>query len=151
MAVKRSQRMKLVLQLAERAEEAAAQQLQLSREQLQEAEQQLQQVTEYQLEYQAQINAKLKPKHVAEMINDREFLQQLGDVEMAQQHKRRQLQQFSEQALKQWQGLYQRRKNIESLIQRLQTSENLILEKQLQKQLDELTSLNRTNSNGFLR
>jgi len=141
MAVKRAQRMKLVLQLAERAERDAADALQQYREKLQQAEAQLQQVADYQAEYIGKLNKKKTPKNAAEMLNDRQFLQQLSEAQQAQQERFTQLERQQPHFLSNWQTLYQRRKNIEKLIARLHKSEDQVAEKQLQKEMDELAML----------
>jgi len=147
MAVKRAQRMKLVLQLAERAEQAAADALQQYREKLQQAQAQLQQVADYQAEYVTQLNQKKSPKNAAEMLNDRQFLQQLSEAEQAQQERFTQLEQQQPHFLSSWRALYQRRKNIEKLIVRLRKSDDQLAEKQLQKEMDELAMLAQQRSN----
>jgi len=147
MAVKRAQRMKLVLQLAERAEQAAADALQQYREKLQQAQAQLQQVADYQAEYVTQLNQKTSPKNAAEMLNDRQFLQQLSEAEQAQRERFTQLEQQQPHFLSNWRALYQRRKNIEKLIVRLRKSDDQLAEKQLQKEMDELAMLAQQRSN----
>ena len=139
----RSQRMKVVLQLAERAEEAAATTLQSSRQQLQQAEEQLQQIEDYQQHYIQELNAQNGRVSVQTLMNDRQFLQQLTGISATQRQQIEQLQQQEGQCLHNWQLCYQRRQNIENLIERLQQAENLDEEKRLQKQLDELSSLMR--------
>jgi len=147
MAVKRAERMKLVLQLAERAEQEAADALQQYREKLQQAEAQLQQVAEYQAEYVDQLNQKKSPKNASEMLNDRQFLQQLSEAEQAQKERFTQLEQQQPHFLSNWQTLYYRRKNIEKLIVRLKKSEDTTTEKLLQKEMDELATLAQQRSN----
>lgn len=147
MAVKRAQRMKLVLQLAERAESDAADALQQYRDKLEQAKAQLQQVADYQSEYIDKLNQKKAPRNGAEMLNDRQFLQQLSEAEQAQQERFQQLEQQQPHFLSNWQALYQRRKNIEKLIARLNKSEDQATEKQLQKEMDELAMLAQQRSN----
>lgn len=141
MAIKRSQRMIVVLQMAERAEEAAAKQLEQSRAQVAQAQQQLQQVEEYQQEYVQELNRPRSGVSAYAMINDRRFLEQLHKACQGQMVQIRQLRDQEERCLRNWQQCYQRRRNIEQLIARLQQDENALLEKQLQKELDELSSV----------
>lgn len=145
MAETRSKRMVVVLQLADRAEEGAAKILQQSRLLLQQAEEQLLQVREYQGEYIADLNAKTEKLSAQSMINDRMFLQRLGDVLAAQQQKIEQLKQSEANSLNNWKICYQRRRSIQSLIERLKVEENALTEKLLQKEMDELSSMMKAN------
>lgn len=147
MVAKRSQRMAVVLRLAVQAEEGAARQLQQSREQLQQARQQLQQMSQYQQEYIDSINTARQGVTAQSMINDRQFLAQLGQVLVSQQHQLQQYQAGEERCLEGWQQCYRRRRNLEQLIERLQQREDSHLEKQLQKELDELSAQMRQNRN----
>nr|WP_240946318.1 flagellar export protein FliJ [Pseudomaricurvus alkylphenolicus] len=135
--------MVVVLQLVERAEQNAADGLRHSRQQVEQGEQQLQQITAYQQEYVQRLNQPRSGLHAESIINDRRFLQQLMDVQQSQQQQLQQLKQAEEQALKNWQLCYRRRQSIEQLIERLKQGENQLLEKQLQKELDELSGLAR--------
>lgn len=141
MAIKRSRRMVIVLQMAEREEDTAARQLQQSRNQVAQAEQQLQQIEEYQQGYTQALNQPKAGVSAYAMINDRRFLQQLHVVCQSQMAQIRQLRDQEARCLSQWQQSYQRRRNIEQLITRLKQDENALLEKQLQKELDELSSV----------
>ncbi len=141
MSQKRSQRMLLVQQMAEREEETAASQLQLSRQQVTQAEQQLQQIESYQRDYKASLNERRGGISIQTMMNDRLFLQQLNQALNGQQAQLKQLQNNEERALNHWQQCYHRRRNIEQLIGKLRRLEGEAEEKQLQKQMDELTSV----------
>lgn len=141
MAVKRSQRMKVVLQLAVRAEEGAASQLEQGRLQVMQAQQQLQQVEEYQQGYINSLNQPKSGQSAYSMINDRRFLEQLSFVCRTQSGQIDQLRQNEENCLRNWQLCYQRRRNIEQMIEKLKQGENLLMEKQLQKELDELSAV----------
>jgi len=141
MGIKRSQRMLTVLQLAVRTEEGAASQLEQSRRQLEQARQQLQQVEEYQQGYIQSLNQPKSGQSAYSMINDRRFLEQLSFVCQTQAGQIEQLRQNEDQCLQNWQTCYQRRRNIEQLIEKLKQDESQLVEKQLQKEMDELSSL----------
>lgn len=141
MAVKRSQRMAIVLQMAERAEEAAARQLEQSRSQVAQAQQQLQQVEEYQKDYTQALNQPKAGVSAYAMINDRRFLEQLHLVCQSQMAQIHQLSEQEARCLRNWQQCYQRRRNIVQLIDKLKQNESALLEKQLQKEMDELSSV----------
>lgn len=141
MARSRSQRMTIVLQLANRSEQAAALALQKSRSALDQADSQLQQIKQYQQEYVAELNAKTQKLTAQTMINDRHFLQRLSEIEITQCQQIAQLKKNESGCLSQWKLCYQRRQSIETLIARLQKEESSVVEKQLQKELDELSVL----------
>ena len=137
----RSRRMAVVLRLAQRAEETAVAALRKSREQLAQARQTLQQIESYQAEYLQQLNSKTAGLSARGMINDREFLQQVGRVLATQQQQIRQLQQDEVRHLSQWQACYQRRQGVERLIERLLADETAAADRLLQKEMDELARL----------
>ena len=132
--------MGVVLQMAVRAEEGAAAQLEQSRQQLSQAQQQLQQVENYQQGYIDALNRPKSGQSAYSMINDRQFLEQLSFVCRTQAGQIEKLRQNEDNSLQNWQQCYQRRRNIEQLIEKLKRGENLAMEKQLQKELDELSS-----------
>lgn len=146
MAVKRSQRMGVVLRMVVREEERAAAQLEQSRVQLSQAQQQLQQVEEYHQGYVDALNQPKSGQSAYSMINDRRFLEQLSFVCRTQASQIEKLRQNEDTCLHNWQQCYQRRRNIEQLIEKLKLGENQAMEKQLQKELDELSSVIRARS-----
>lgn len=142
MAEKRSTRMQLILQLAERDEQVAVDALQQNRQQLNDVEEQLIQIRDYQREYLQRVNGKISGLSAREMITDRQLIQQLSVAEDAQLLKFGQSKKYVDMAMQYWQKLHQRRKNIEELIGKMRHTENQLEEKILQKELDELTSQN---------
>lgn len=141
MALKRSTRMELVLRLARQAEDGAAQALQTARQQVLQAEQQCEKIEQYQQEYIRDLNQLQVRCSVHSMMNDRRFLAQLVDIGDSQQGQLAQYRQNEDNCLNNWQLCYQRRKSVEQLIAKLKLGEHQVLEKQLQKELDELSSL----------
>lgn len=139
-APKRSQRMQVVLQLAHKAEEAAAKQLQNSRETLQNAEAQFQQLSDYQQQYLAELNQAQGHVNMSRAMNDRQFLQQVSGLMANQKQQIEQLRATEESCLNQWRQQHQRRRNIERLIERLRHEESEQADKQLQKLMDELSA-----------
>lgn len=141
MAIKRSKRMAVVLDMAERAEKSVAQALEQAREQTNHAQQQLQQVTQYQAEYERELNQPKQGVSVQALMNDRLFLSQLVQVVTAQSGQLEQLKDSEQKVLRNWQLCYQRRRNIESLIANLKNEEDAELDKKLQKEMDELSMI----------
>ncbi len=141
MAKKRSQRMAVVIDMAERAEQEAAQTLGHAREQTAQAQQQLQQVSEYQIEYERALNKPKQGVSVQALMNDRAFLAQLVQVVNTQHAQLESFKVNEGNALHNWQLCYQRRRNIEKLIEKLKSEEDAETEKKLQKEMDELSML----------
>lgn len=141
MSVKRSKRMMLVLDMAQRAEDSAAQALEQARQATQQTEQQLQQISQYQRDYELQLNQPKAGVSVQALMNDRQFLAQLMGVVATQKSQLQQLRDNESNQLHNWQLCYQRRKNIEKMIAGLKSEEDAQLEKQLQKEMDELSMI----------
>ena len=148
MAQKRSTRMQLILQLAERDEQVAVDALQQNRQKLGDIEEQLIQIRDYQSEYLLRVNGKVSGLSAREMISDRQLIHQLSVAEDAQLIKFNQSKKYVDMAMQYWQKLHQRRKNIEELIGKMRNSENQLEDKILQKELDELASQNFARDSG---
>jgi len=139
-AVKRSQRFKVVLTLAERQEQEAADRLGSYRQQLQGEQQQLATLRAYNQDYIRQIETRRTGLKGTDLISYRNFLQRLGDAEQEQIRKLEQMTRGLERLQQEWRQKYQYRQSIEELIQRLMQEEDSRLEKRLQKELDELAA-----------
>lgn len=140
MAMKRSQRMAVVLKLANDYENKAVQQLQSCRAAVSGAEDQLQELINYQSEYIESINDKWAAMNAREMINDRAFVENLVQAREVQERRIFQLKNSEAEALNYWRSAHNRRKQIENLIERLKSDESHEADRQLQKLLDELSS-----------
>ncbi len=146
MAIKRSKRMSLVLDMATKTEASAASALEQARQQVAHAQQQLQQVADYRQGYENELNQPKKRVSVEALMNDRQFLSQLVQVVQTQTNQLQQLEKNETQCLHNWQLCYQRRRNIEGLIDKLKTEENALSDKILQKEMDELAMVLRRNA-----
>lgn len=140
MAEPRSQRMQIVLMLAERHEQAAAQRLSSYREQINAEQAQLQQLEEYAAHYLDTYGSLKSGLHAQDLISYSGFIQRLGDAKKEQQVKVARMMQTLDQLQQDWRGKYRRRESIQELIVRLRHEENEVLEKRLQKELDDLSA-----------
>lgn len=140
MAEPRSQRMQIVLMLAERHEQAAAQRLSNYREQINAEQAQLQQLEEYAAHYLDTYGSLKSGLHAQDLISYSGFIQRLGDAKKEQQVKVARMMQTLDQLQQDWRGKYRRRESIQELIVRLRHEENEVLEKRLQKELDDLSA-----------
>ena len=140
MAVSRAKRMQVVLTLAVRQEDEAAKKLSQFREQLAQEEKQLADLRDYSAQY-LQAQGGLREGVLAhELINYSSFIHRLNDACKEQEAKIARYLVMQDNLLKQWRIKHQKRKSIEDLIARLEHEDNLVMEKRLQKELDELTS-----------
>lgn len=140
MAAKRSERLKVVLQMALKAQQDVADLMAQQQQKIGVERDQLQQLQQYSLEYQQQVASNNKGLRAQELISSRAFLQRLSNLQLNQQQKIQQLNAVIEQLTTEWQKRYHRRQSIEKLIERLKTEESAELDKQLQREIDELSS-----------
>jgi flagellar protein FliJ len=150
MAESRAKRMQVVLTLAVRQEDEAAKKLSQFREQLAQEELQLADLREYAAQY-LHAQGELRQGVLAhELINYSTFINRLNEACREQDAKVQRYKAIFESLQQQWRVKHQKRKSIEDLISRLQQEDNLLLDKRLQKELDELSSqqLQRQSDNG---
>lgn len=140
MAEKRSERLKVVLQLALKAQQDVADLMAQQHQKVGLERDQLQQLQQYSEEYQQQVASNNKGLRAQELISSRAFLQRLTNLQLNQQQKIQQLNAVIDQLTAEWQKRYHRRQSIENLIGRLKTEESAELDKQLQREIDELSS-----------
>lgn len=136
----RSERMRAVLTLAERAEQQAASALKSCREQLVLEQEQLSQLQTYRGQYLQQYQSRRSGLHASEMISYSGFIQRLALVLAEQEKKLVQIQNNYTRLQEYWQREYHRRQSVERLIERLKREENASLERRLQQELDELAA-----------
>lgn len=140
--MKRSQRMQVVLQMAEREEEESVIWLTQCRQTLQAAEDQFQQMVDYEQTFTVEIKEiGASGVHPDRWNRYQQFYSQLKDAQSAFQQNIQQCEMAVEKALKGWQALHARRLNIEQLIEKLSREENSLLDKKLQTEMDELAQL----------
>jgi flagellar FliJ protein len=136
----RAKRLQIVLTLAERHEQAAAKAVAERRAQLTAEEEQLRQLEEYAEQYLQTYRARTTGLRAEDLITYSGFIQRLNSAQREQQAKLERVAQQYEQALQVWREKYHRRESIAGMIQRLEIEDNQIVEKRLQKELDELTT-----------
>jgi flagellar FliJ protein len=140
MAESRAKRMKVVLTLAERQEDDAANKLSQFRDQLAQEERQLAELRDYANQY-LHAQGELRQGVLAhELINYSSFISRLNEACREQESKVERYKVILDSLQQQWRIKHQKRKSIEDLITRLQQEDNLLLDKRLQKELDELSS-----------
>src|SRR5690606_2606073 len=132
--------MQIVLMLAERHEQAAAQRLGSYREQINAEQEQLQQLEEYAAHYLDTYGSLKTGLHAQDLISYSSFIQRLAEAKKEQQTKVARMMQTIEQLQQDWRGKHRRLESIQDLIARLRYEENEVLEKRLQKELDDLSA-----------
>ena len=143
MAELRSARLGVVLTLSEREEEQAATRLQQGRAVLEREQSQLLELQGYHAEYEQTIAAQRLQISVQTLVTYRHFLGELSRSVDAQALRVKQADAQCLRLMREWQQAFHRRKSIAELIERLRLEEDAHAEKQLQKLMDELTSISR--------
>lgn len=138
MAESRAQRMQVVQTLAERNEQQVGKQLsQLTQQVAAEAEQ-LQQLDEYSAQYLTTYANRKTAVRPQELIAYSGFIQRLGAARKEQETR---LERFKLQLMRlqqAWRVAHQKTESIKELIVRLQQEDNTLVDKRLQKEMDEL-------------
>src|SRR5690554_1050437 len=116
MAERRSERLKVVLTVAEREEQAAAAQLGEAREQLEREQAQLSQLEDYRAQYLADYRQQWQGVNAQALMSYSNFLQRLGEALGGQQHRLAQVRQQMDQCRRHWQEKYHRRRSLEEMI-----------------------------------
>lgn len=140
MAEQRSERLKVVLMVAEREEQAAAARLGEARQQLEREEGQLAQLQEYQAQYLADYRERRRGVDARSLMSYSGFLQRLGEALGGQEQKLAQVRHHLDQCRRQWQEKYHRRRSLEDMIERMRREENGALEQRQQRELDDLAA-----------
>jgi flagellar protein FliJ len=144
MAESRAKRMNIVLVLAQKAEDEAAKRVKEQADLVRLEQEQLDDLNAYSQQYLQSYSSLKSGVTAQDMINYSGFISRLADAIKEQQVKIQRLQQGLDKLKTQWSITHQKRKALEDLIERLKKEESAVLEKLLQKELDELA--NRPNS-----
>lgn len=140
MAERRSQRLKAVIMLAGREEQAAAVRLAEQRALLDSEQQQLTQLEDYRHQYldeYHQLRTNVQPQS---LMSYSSFLQRLSQAVEGQRQRLAQVRQGLEQSRAHWQEKYHRRRSLEDLVARLRQEEDTVIEQKLQRELDDLAA-----------
>ena len=138
MADSRAKRMQVVLTLAERNEQQTGQQLSQFTVQVEAEAEQLRQLDEYAAQYLNSYSARKTAVRPQELIAYSGFIQRLGLARKEQQARLDRFQIQLERYRQAWRIAHQKTESIKELILRLQSEENALLDKRLQKEMDEL-------------
>lgn len=132
--------MQIVLSLAEHHEQAAAKLVGEWRVRVGSEQEQLRQLEEYTAQYLETYSTRKSGLRAEEFITYSGFIQRLNSAQLEQKAKLERVTREYELSLQQWRLKYHRRESIADLIIRLQKEDNEVLEKRLQKELDELST-----------
>ena len=137
--MKRSDRMQMIEKLAKQREDQAANALAQTRQRLEQEGAQLTELEGYRAEYVTYLETQGSiGLSITQWRRTQGFIDQLGSVISQQEGVIKQWQRQEQQVLLQWQNLYQRRKSIGQLVDKLSMEEVIEADKQEQKALDEL-------------
>jgi len=138
MAESRAKRMQVVLTLAERSEKEAGEQLRQYQAQVEAETEQLRQLDEYAAQYLNIYSERKTAVRPQELIAYSGFIQRLGVARKEQEARLNRVKAQMERLRQAWRIAHQKCESIKELIERLKQEENALLDKRLQKQLDEL-------------
>ena len=138
MAESRAQRMQVVLTLAERQEQKAGQEFSQYKTQVAAEAEQLRQLDDYANHYLHTYTERKSAVRAEELIAYSGFIQRLGEARKEQEARLAKMQVNLTKLQSAWQVAYQKRESIKALIKRLEHEHSLLLDKRLQKEIDEL-------------
>lgn len=140
MAERRSQRLAVVLRLAEQQEQASAQRLADYRVQIAGEQAQLEQLQHYAEDYMGDYGQRRTGLRGSDMIAYSSFIRRLMEAQDEQRRKLAAMDQTLAKLQADWQDRYRHRQSVAQLIERLQRAENQAEERRLQKELDEFAA-----------
>lgn len=139
--MKRSERLQIIEKLAQQREDQAAKALAQLRAQLDNEQAQLSELDSYRTEYQAYLQRQgSEGLSIVQWRRTQGFIDQLSQVMQQQQEVIRRCHEQESQLLQHWQRLYQRRKSLEQLVERVSLDEFIAADRAEQKAIDELVS-----------
>lgn len=138
---KRSERMQLIERLARQREDQAAQALAQTRQRIEQERLQLDELHGYRREYQSYLEQQGGAGiSIMQWRRTQGFIDQLGGVIQQQEGVIRRWQQQEQQLLQHWRTLYQRRRSLSQLVEKISIEEFIEADRQEQKALDEMVS-----------
>lgn len=142
--MRRSKRLQVVLELAQRREDVALKAMQIAQVSLNNQTQKLQELTQYQRDYQQALREAYKTHATAESCATyQHFLAQVGNaIEQQQQTVALAEQQFAN-VRKHWLSLHEKQQGMGGLIDRFRDEEDRESDKKEQKMIDELSQRKR--------
>jgi flagellar FliJ protein len=138
MAESRAQRMQVVLTLAKRQEQKAGQECSNAQKLLEQDREHLQQLEDYATQYLETYSSRRSGVRAQELIAYSDFIQHLGEACDEQRTRLARMQIGVEKLQRTWRIAHQKCESIVDLIARLEREENHLLDKKLQKEMDEL-------------
>lgn len=142
---KRSKRLQLVLELAERKKQQADQFLAASRQRVEQDKRTMEQLDQYMSEYQQNyLGANAEGLSGAQLHTQQAFLQKIQDAKSTQQQAMEQNKRELEVVEQHWKEAYAKVKGVEKLKDKAVNAEAMAEEKALQQQLDERAQAVRT-------
>lgn len=139
--MKRSERLHIIEKLAQQREDQAAKALAQLRAQLENEQAQLDELDSYRTEYQSYLQRQGgEGLSIVQWRRTQGFIDQLSQVMRQQQEVISRFHQQESQLLQHWQRLYQRRKSLGQLVERVSLDEFIAADRAEQKAIDELVS-----------
>ncbi|WP_146171264.1 flagellar export protein FliJ [Saccharospirillum sp. MSK14-1] len=148
--MKRSERLQVIERLAKQREDQAAQALQQARAQLEQEIKQLDELADYQRDYHQSLQASGGGGiSIEQWRRTQGFIDQLETVMGRQRGVIQQWQEQEAKLLAHWQSLYQRRKTLNQLVEKVSMEELIEADRREQKALDEVVSQMRQRTHSW--
>lgn len=133
----KSQRLTVVLELAERDEREATEAVQIFRARLEQEQQRLEELKIYYREYEERFSRQRSGIRATEIANQRHFLIELTHMQARQVQQIGLVEKGLNQKLEVWRRCHLKYQSLDQLITRIKKEEHQLLDKKEQKMLDE--------------
>lgn len=137
MAEQRSKRLKVVVELAQRAEDEAANRFEAARKALDHEVEVLTEIENYYADYEIKFGAATQGLRAAQLMQSRDFLNRLSEARSGQKHQVQRAEKTLELVRQEWHKVHLKHKALKDLVAQYKVQEYLVLEKIEQKHLDE--------------
>ena len=132
----RSKRLQVVLELAEREKDAAAQAFEQAQMQFTQEQHKLTQLSDYYRDYESSFSAR-RDLRASDLMQQRNFLQQLSQAQQQQQAVINSVERLLEEKRELWHKCHLKHQKLAELIARYRSEEEAALAKKEQKVMDE--------------
>ena len=143
----RSQRMKIVVEMAKRDEDAAITAFQQAQKALAAEQKKLSDLNQYYSGYENYFSSNQQNLRASDFQNARLFLQQLSDAKKSQQFQINKIEKLLEEKQNTWHVSHLKHKSLMDLVERMRREESLQLSKKEQQIVDEWVNQKNSDNN----
>ena len=135
--MKKSERIQVVVGLAKRKEDSAAEICDNAKKVLEMEKLRLADLEDYYRDYESSFSRKTQGLRATDLINSRSFLNQLSDARENQKHNIARFEADFGEKKREWLRCYMKRQSLEELVERYQKQESVLADKKEQKMIDD--------------